>query len=313
MRTTLLSFVFILYGISLIAQDKADLKLKLEKNVTYKFKSASEQTVSQIINGIQQNTDVKSNSTISMKMVDMSPEFIIAEFHFDTIMTKTNAMGVSYNINSANEGNLKSANMSDVLSCIMNRFSKNSLYVKLDYAGKIIAIVNSKMLCDIILKDTSTITGQMAPMIKTQINNMVSDNAFKSMVASFTNYLPGKQIATGEKWEVSLTIHSGGMSLDVITNYTLNGIKENSANITAESNIKASENAEPMKYSGAIITYGEITGLSKSNMIVDTRTGLLLESTEKSHITGNLNVTAQGVNMQIPMEISSNSNVIALP
>jgi hypothetical protein len=142
---------------------------------------------------------------------------------------------------------------------------------------------------------------------------MVSDNAFKSMVASFTNYLPGKQIATGEKWEVSLTIHSGGMSLDVITNYTLNGIKENSANITAESNIKASENAEPMKYSGAIITYGEITGLSKSNMIVDTRTGLLLESTEKSHITGNLNVTAQAVNMQIPMEISSNSNVIALP
>jgi hypothetical protein len=246
-------------------------------------------------------------------MVDMSPEFIIAEFRLDSIMTRTNAMGVSYNFNSASEGNIKSANMSDVMSCIMNRLSKNSLFVKLDYAGKIIAIVNSKMLSDIILKDTSAITGQMAPMIKTQIKNMVSDDAFQSMIGSFTNYLPGKQVAAGEEWEVSLTIHSGGMSLDVITNYTLNGIKENSANIAAESNIKASENAKPMEYSGAIISYGEITGLSKSNMMVDARTGLLLESTEKSHITGNLNVTAQGVNMQIPMEISSNSNVNALP
>jgi hypothetical protein len=313
MRTNVLSIVFILFVNSLVAQNKADLKLNLEKNVTHRFKSSSEQSISQTINGVQQNTTVKTSSALSLKVVDVSPDFIIAELRFDTLVTSTNAMGVNNNYNSASEGDIKSANMSDVMSCILNRLSKNGIYAKMNYTGKVLEIVNSKMLSDIILKDTSSITGPMASTMKTQIKNMVSDDALKTMVETFTAFLPGKQVGNGDKWEITQTMNSGGMSLDIITNYTLNGKKENSASISAESNIKASQNAAPMQYGGAKITYGEITGLSKSNMVVDTRTGLLIESSGKSHISGNLNVTAQGMNMQIPMEIQVETNIVALP
>jgi len=66
-----------------------------------------------------------------------------------------------------------------------------------------------------------------------------------------------------------------------------------------------------LEYSGAKITYGDIKGLGKSNMVLNTLTGLSVENTSKIHITGNLNVSAQGMNMQIPLEIDGESKVVA--
>lgn len=312
MRTSLLLFILILSGFALSAQNKADLKLNPVKNMVYRFRSVSDQTISQTINGNQQSTSVHTNSTMSLKMVDKTTEVIVAEIHFDTLITNTNAMGVSNKFNSANEGNIKSANMSDVMSCILNRLSRNAIYAKMDYAGKVTEIVNSKMLASIMLKDTIEITGQMAPMIKSQIKNMVSDKALKTMVESFTNYLPARPVSTGESWTVDSDVNSGGMALKVMSSYTINGIKENAASITGDANIKAPDNAEPMEYSGAKITYGDLAGLSKADMVVNTLTGFIIESKGKSHITGTLSLSTQGMNMDIPMEISGEMEITTI-
>jgi hypothetical protein len=102
------------------------------------------------------------------------------------------------------------------------------------------------------------------------------------------------------------------MTLDIMTSYHLDGVKGDAANITAESNIKAAENAAPMESGGAKITYDDLKGLSKSNMVIDIRTGLVIENNSKTHITGNLAVSVPGMNMQIPMDIDGVSKVIAL-
>lgn len=314
MKKILVSSVVILFCISVMAQNSVNLKMNLEKNKVYRFTATSEQTVSQTINGNQQNTDSKTSTTTSIKMVDATADFMIAEVHFDTIMYNTNTMGKTSIINSAVEGNIKSAEVAEVLSCIVNRLSKNALYIKMDFSGKVLEIVNSKMLSDVIMKDTSsiTLTGPMASGIKTQITNMVSDKALKTMVEMFTYYLPGKQVATGDKWNLTVTTTSGGMALDIKTDYHLDGITGNNANLTAESSIKAAENAGPMLAGGAKITYDDLSGLSKLTMVIDTRTGLLTQEKAKTHIAGNLGISGPGFSMQIPMDINGESNVIAL-
>jgi hypothetical protein len=247
-------------------------------------------------------------------MIDATADFMITEVRFDTLITNTNSMGKTVNISSVSEGNIKSTETADVMSCIMNRLSKNALYIKMDFTGKVLEIVNSKMLSDVIMKDTSfiTLTGPMASGVKTQIKNMVSDNTLKTMVEMFTYYLPGKQVSTGDNWDVTLRTNSGGMILDIITSYHLDGVNGDAANITAESNIKAAENAAPMESGGAKITYDDLKGLSKSNMVIDIRTGLLVEDNAKTHIAGNLGVSVPGMSMQIPMDINGTSKVIAL-
>jgi hypothetical protein len=314
MKKILLSCIAVLFCISILAQNTANLKMNLEKNKVYRLKSVSEQTVTQTVNGVQQTTESKVNYTLSLKMIDATADFMIAEVHFDTLVTNTNTMGKMVNISSVNEGDIKSGETAEIMSCIMNRLSKNALYVKMDFAGKPVEVVNSKMVSEVIMKDTSSITlaGQTRAAVKKQIINMISDNSLKTMIGMFTWCLPGKQVSTGDNWGVTQLTNSGGMMLDIMTSYHLDGLNGNNANISVESNIKAAANADPIESGGAKVTYDDLKGLSKSNMVVDIRTGLIVEDKAKTHITGNLGISAPGFSMQMPMDINGESKVTAL-
>ena len=314
MKKILLSVIAIQFGISVMAQNSASLKMNLEKNKVYRLKSVSEQTITQTVNGNQQTVDSRVNYTLSLKMIDVTPDFMITEIHFDTLVTNTNSMGKTVSFSSTLEGNIKSSETGDIMSCIMNRLSKSTLYVKMDFTGRPIEIVNTKMLSDLVLKDTSsiTLTGPMAAAVKMQVANTISDDNLKTMIGMFTWCLPAKQVSSGDDWNVTQQINSGGMKLDIITAYHLNGISGNYANITAESNIKASENAVPIKSGGASVTYDNLQGLSKSDMVIDIRTGLIVEDKAKTHISGNLGISAPGMSMQMPMDINGESKVTAL-
>jgi len=314
MQKILLSFVTVLFCASILAQNTTTLKLNLEKNKVYRLKSVSEQSISQTVNGVQQTTESKVDYTLSLKMIDATSEFIITELHFDTLITNTNSMGKVVNMSSVSEGDIKSSETADIMSYIMNRLSKNAMYVKMDFTGKPIEIVNLKMLSDLVMKDTSliTLTGQTASAVKKQIINMVSDNSLKTMIGMFTWCLPGKQVSTGDNWNVTQQMNSGGMMLDIITTYHLDGLNGNNANITVESNIKAAENAPPIESGGATVTYNDMKGLTRSKMVIDIRTGLIIEDLGKTHITGNLGISAPGFSMQMPMDINSESRTTTL-
>jgi hypothetical protein len=247
-------------------------------------------------------------------MMEATPTFIVTEIRIDSLSTKTNAMGNSENMSSTVEGNIASEKTSEIMSYFMNRMTKNPIYAKLDFTGKVNEIVNAKMLSDMILKDTSAITlsEPSASAIKTQVVNMVSENAFKTIIEMFTFCLPGKSIASGESWSLPTSINSGGMFLDINTTYKLDGISGNKASVTAESNIKAAANAVPMESGGAKITYDDLKGLSKAEISIDINTGLVIENTSKTHLAGTLGVAVAGMNMQIPMDITSDSKILSL-
>ena len=314
MKKIILSFTTVLFCISLMGQSSADLKINLEKNKVYRLKSVSEQTIAQTINGVQQTTESNVNYMVSLKMVDATADFIITEVRFDTLITKTNAMGKTILVSSASDGDIKSKETGDIMSTIMNRLSKNALYVKMDLAGRPFEIVNSKMLSDLILKDTSSITldGLTASAIKKEIINSISDNSLKTMIGMFTWCLPGRQVSAGDSWNISQQMSSGGMLLDINTSYRLDGINGNNANVTVESNIKAAENAPPIESGGATVTYNDMKGLTRSKMVIDIRTGLIIEDLGKTHITGNLGISAPGFSMQMPMDINGESRTTAL-
>ena len=314
MKKILLSLVVVLFCISALPQNSVNLKLNLEKNKVYRFNSVSESTVTQTINGNSQSSDTKTNNTISIKMVDATPDFMIAEVRFDSLITNSNAMGKVTNMNSKKEGDIKSSEAIEVMACVNNRLSKNALYVKMDFSGKVLQVVNSKMLSEVILKDTSFITlkNPMGSMIKKQMQNMISEKALITMVEEYTYYLPGKDVSAGNSWDVNVNTSTGGMSLDVLTSYHLDGINGNTANITAESNIKAPDNVQPIVSGPTKVTYDDLKGINKSNMVIDTRTGLLINAQSKSHIAGNLGINYPGGSMQMPMDISSDSKITAI-
>ncbi|HRT47481.1 MAG TPA: hypothetical protein P5151_04915, partial [Bacteroidales bacterium] len=90
------------------------------------------------------------------------------------------------------------------------------------------------------------------------------------------------------------------------------GLNGNNALITVESEIKVPENAPPIKSAGATVTYNSLTGMGKSNMVVDTETGLLVENKTQTRITGNLSISAPGFSMEMPMDINGETVVRAV-
>ncbi len=314
MKKIFLSITAILFCISIMAQNSVILKMNLEKNKVYRLNAVSNQTIIQTVNGNQQTIESKTDYTASIKVVDATPDFMVAEVRFDSLITNTNTMGITMKISSVSEGDIKSAKTDEIISYVMNRLSKNALYTKIDFSGKVLDIVNAKMLSDQILKDTSsiTLTGPTASAVKTQLINLVNAKSLKTMVEMFTHFLPGKQIVIGENWTVTENTNSGGMSLEITTGYHLDGVNGDVASVTAESDIKAAANSGPMISGGATITYDNIKGLSKSKMMIDTRTGLIVSTTAKTHIAGNLGVSGPGFSMQIPMDINGDAKVTAL-
>ena len=105
-----------LFCFPILAQNTVNLKMNPEKNKVYRLKSVSEQTITQTINGVQQTTESKVNYTLSMKMIDATADLIVAEVHFDTLVTNTNTMGKTASYSSVNEGDIKSSETADVLS-----------------------------------------------------------------------------------------------------------------------------------------------------------------------------------------------------
>lgn len=311
MKKILTLFIATAMGVSLMAQS-ADLKLKLEKGKVYRLKSVSNQNVSQTINGMEQTSTVSSASFFSIKMMDAAADFIVAEVKFDSINSTTNSMGKITKINSNTAGNIASEDAGEVMSNVMNRLCKNPIYVKMNPNGNIIEIVNLAMLKDILLKDTGALSPKIGPTMKAQINGYLNPDALKTMINSFTYNLPAKQVKAGEQWNITMPLNMGGMSMDVISNYKLSAIKDNVADIVLESSIKASPNAAPMDYPGAKITYDGISGISKSSLKINTQTGLTIENTAKTNITGDLGVNAGGMSMQIPMKVTAESSITSL-
>jgi hypothetical protein len=308
-------FLFLVFTtlipVLLQAQGSASLRMNLEKNKVYRFRSVTEQTVSQTINGVQQNTEAEVTYSLSLKMVEAAPEFMVAEVRFDTLITNTNTMGKISKISSAVQADIKSSESSDVMSCIMNRLSMTTLFVKFDYTGKPLEILNSRILPQIILKDTAdiTLTGPVGQAVKKQVAETVSDGNLKTMIALFTHFLPGRAVTAGEEWTIMQQMSSGGMQLEISTTYKFDGSDGSRATITAESAIKAADNAAPIQSGGATVTYSDLKGISRATMVVDSQTGLRLEETGRTHISGNLGISGPGFSMQMPMDINGESKI----
>lgn len=308
MKKILLLITATVLSFSVMAQS-TEMKLKLEKNKVYRFKSVSNQNVSQTMNGMEQTTTTSSNSVMSLKMMDATAGVIIAEIKFDTIVNTTNAMGKLVKITSASEGNMASEEAGEVMSAVMNRLSKNAIYVKMNPTGEVTEIVNLKMLQDIILKDTGLISTKIAMTVKPQVKSTVTADALKTMINMITYNLPAKEVKPGEQWNTTVPVNSGGLSLEISTNYKLESVKSNVASVKSESSVSVPANAAPLEFSGAKITYNGMKGIGKSDIKFDSATGLVLENISKTSISGDLNVNAPGMSMQIPMKSTGESSI----
>ena len=99
--------------------------------------------------------------------------------------------------------------------------------------------------------------------------------------------------------------------MSVTSNYKLKKVTGNQAEIAADITVEPASQ-EPTVINGMPMTY-DVRGLGKSTVTIDTKTGWITKTSSKTHLQGNMNIKAQGNDMQIPLEVDSFTEVVALP
>jgi hypothetical protein len=310
MKTMLITLILAFLSSQAWTQKHAMLKFSLEPSIVYRLKSESQQNMSQSMGGMQRNTTVNNTTVVSLKVLEEAKDFMVVEFRFDTIIINTNSAGMSFNINSTDTGDLNSDNIGEVLSVFMSRYCSNPLFAKMTYDGKISEFINLSLFTDYIIKDIDSIKSQMAPFIKGRAKIMADPKSIKSSIESITVYLPGTKVEVGGSWDQSLDLNSGGMMYLINSHYQLNKIDGDVADIAFESTMDPA-GSEPVVMDGNTIT-NHIRGTSKSNMKVDIRSGMLIESTGKYHMEGDLDVEVQGNQILIPNTIDGETRIYRL-
>jgi hypothetical protein len=311
MKTMLFAIILVFLSFSASTQKPVILKFNLEPNKTYRLKSVSHQDMSQTMGGMQRNTTVNSTTAVSFKLLETSEDFMVVEFRFDTIMINTNTAGMSFDINSAVPGDMQSDNIGDVLSVFVNRFCSNPLFIKMTYEGKVMEFINIKLFTDFVVKDIDSIKSQMAQFIKGRAKIMADPKSIKTSIESIMAYLPGTKTEVGGSWDITMDLNSGGMMYLINSHYTLNTISDGVADIAFESTIDPA-NTGPVVIDGNKIT-NNIRGTSKSNMTVDIESGVLIQSSGKYHMEGDISVEVQGNAMVIPSIIDEETRIVSLP
>ena len=304
---TLISLIFLSVFTSSLFSQSTELKYNLEKGKTYKVKSTSTQNQKMTVQGMERITETKSISYVSLKMLDAKPDFFLAEVKFDT--TKTTISMPPMELNSAEEGDIKSEDVVEVMKCILNRLSKSTIVAKMSYTGHVQDIMNHSIVEKTVLDGTDSLKGQAA-MAKAQIEMMVKKDALIGMIEGVTAYLPNEEVKQGGKWETSFVSKNGGVGMNIISNYTLKELSKKNAIIEGDVIVEPAS-SEPTVMNGAEIT-NELRGLGKSNMEIDPGTGWIINSSSKIQLSGNMHVKAPGQDMSLPLESQITGETIAI-
>lgn len=301
-------FIAVLVSMSVSAQKKADLVYNLEVNKTYRVKSISSQNTTQTVMGNEQVIQTNNTAVISIKPLKQTEGEMIAEVRFDTMITIISQPPME--INSANPGDLKSSDPAKAMECIMNRMSNSTFLIKMTNTGHVTEFMNLEPTAASILQGVDSLQGQVAMIVSQRAALMVEEKALKSMIESVTAYLPGTKVKVGDKWEITLPISGGGMDMTMEGIYKLENLDNTTADISGDLVIESAPNV--MEMNGAQIT-PDLRGLGKTELTIDTETGWIISGKGKQTMKGELNVSAQGGTMTIPMEIITDSEIVALP
>lgn len=308
MKTILSIIILVVYSFSSMAQSSVNLKYNLAPNKTYRVKSTTKVEQKMTMQGMDQNTEVNNMLYFSIKPLNSSADFFMAQVRFDTIFFSTSMPKME--VSSANSGNMKSSDAKEIMDCFENRLSNSTLLVKMDYSGHVIDIMNYQVIEKVLLTDIDSIRGQAEMSIKPRIIMMAEKEALKGMIESITVYAPNKEVKKGDSWETSFKSKNGGFGMLINSVFVLDNLEENEASLHADVAITPAAD-KPMEINGAKIT-ADIKGIGKSEMKINTQTAWIISSSATMEISGNMNVEAQGQQFQMPLEIKSTSELTAI-
>lgn len=282
------------------ADEKVDLKLRLEKGQTYKMRTLNEMKIKQTMPGQQQAMTInQKNETKTIYTAEDVREdgTFVLKVAYDAIAFKTENPDPNQTIEYDSADTSKAVGpMASVLGAIVGQ----SFTITITPDGHVKEVQGIDAFCRRMEEKINELPeGQMRVGMETQFKMQYSEEALKANMENSFNMYPDNPIDIGDTWQRKTTMNQGfPMVIDSI--YTLKERKNGIAVIDVFAMIQTNKEAGPTEMGNVKIQYkmsGSVTGI----MEIQESTGWPIRSNQNLRLTGS--VTVQSPEMQQPMSI----------
>ena len=150
--------------------------------------------------------------------------------------------------------------MNKVISGIVGK----KFIIKVDEEGKVLEVTGfDKILTDMV--ESMGVDENVRQQVTASLKDQFNDQSIKDQFAQVFTIFPNKEIKVGDSWEKSYST-GGKMGATFTTTYTAKEIEGDHVTLAAKTKISSDKDG------------GEITGTQTGNIIVDSKTGLMINA-----------------------------------
>jgi len=135
-----------------------------------------------------------------------------------------------------------------------------SFTMQVNDKGEVLSISRFDKIGEAVINE-SGFPQEMKPMLQQNFKKQFNDDAVKQMFSQTFQIFPNKAVTIGDHWKINSTI--AALKQEATTTFTVKNIKENRVFISGISKLKSTD--------------GKSTGTQTSKLIIDARTGLMID------------------------------------
>jgi hypothetical protein len=280
-----------------LAQDNAPFQYKLKKGEKYVYQRETQVKQSQTIKDMKPiQTEITQNDVSVLTVEDAKADGqLTLKSQTKELSVKLEVAGQKFAYDSKKKDNDKGGMLSKSLGPLYERLAGASLNFTINKQGKILELKGYKELVADIVKDDP---------IARQFASGGTDEAAKLNISEFFPFFKDKAVSPGDKWDVPFEIQLPKVgAIKGKKTYWYQGDNKAGNRTVARISISTELTADlNLEVEGAKITGKLSISSSRGSIDFDAKEGLIVSIGNEITLSGNLTVSANGLEIPIVME-----------
>ncbi len=278
--------------LSLSGRDKVQYRLRLEKGRKYYCKNVMEMKIAHILEGNVQETEQTMGFGYDFDVEDVNTNGdMLVKWTYRLIQFRQKGPTGLMEYDSSKKDSQPHAQAQPVATLLGESF-----LVKLTPQGRVKEIKGLEPMYANIAKKLPQ--GPINEKMLNGLKQQFGQEALKEMMEVGTAIYPNGAVEVGDSWEIKFAI-SQGFPMVVENKYVLKQREGGKATIEVSGAIKPNPEAKPMELGLLKIGY-EITGRQSGQIELEESTGLIIRSTIKQVLAGEMKMGGAGGDSNMP-------------
>jgi len=237
------------------AKDSVLLKFNFQKGKTYNY--------TMMLDAVRKKDDRKMGTMMKwnydMQVLDESKGVKTLKTTYKRIDMTMDA-GNDQKMDFSSEKQVDAMDFMQMPSKMFGIIKGKSFTMQVNQKGEVVSVSGFDKIGEAVITEMN-LPDEMKPMIRQNFQKQFNDDAVKQMFSQSFNALPNKYVKVGDSWKANASLTT--LKQDISTVYTVRSIKGSRILLTGTSKLKSPE--------------GQNTGTQTSKLIIDAKTGVMLD------------------------------------